>query len=75
MGSQLQAWFSALSLSFTAFFSHAQSGLISSSGQGLPVVKTFQITFASLLFHALDMWDNRAPKMNKRDEMEIVKRE
>ena len=45
-----------------------------SLGSSLPAVKAFQITFVSLLFHTLDVWDNRAPKRNHRDEMDIGQR-
>lgn len=54
--------FSPAPFTFLAFFSHAQSGLNSHSGQGLP-----QITFMSLLFQILD----RDTKWNHRYEIEI----
>lgn len=45
-----------------------------SLGSSLTGVKAFQTTFTSLLFHTLAVWDNRAPKWNHRDEMEVGQR-
>lgn len=48
--------------------------VVLSLGSFLPTVKAFQITFSSMLSQTLDTWDNRGPKRNNRDDMEIGQR-